>query len=95
MPVARFYYQGSHSHPIRRTVLIVDETPTMLTGYELREGKTIRSYGDAVIRSYRKDRIAKFGDYSRLRKNRQNYNRNDSESTLTRAEMFDLVKNGA
>jgi hypothetical protein len=95
MPVARFYYQGSHSHPVRRTVLIVAETQTTFTGYELREGKTLRTYGDALIRTYRKDKIAKFGDYSRLRKNRQNYNRKDSESTLTRSNIFDLIKNGA
>jgi hypothetical protein len=94
-PVARFYYQGSHSHPVRRTVLVVDETPTVITGYEMRSGRNIRSFGEAKIRSYRKDLIAKYGDYSRLRRNRTNYSRLDSESTLTRTEMFDLVKNGA
>jgi hypothetical protein len=93
-PVARFYYQGSHSHPVRRTVLIVNETDTVITGYELREGRNIRTYADAVIRSYRKNRIANYGDYSRLRKNRRNYNKNDSESTLVRTDLLDLVKTG-
>lgn len=94
-PVARFYYKGSHSHPVRRTVVVVDETPTLLTGYELREGKNVRSYGEAKIRSYRKDRIANFGDYTRLKQSRSNYARNNTETTLERGEMFDLVKNGA
>lgn len=42
-PLARFYYQGSHTHPIRRTVLIIEETETHLRGYEFRCGNEVRS----------------------------------------------------
>jgi len=57
-PVARFYYQGSHSHPVRRTILVIESTANLLTGYELREGSTVRQYRNAPIKSYRKDLIA-------------------------------------
>jgi len=57
-PVARFYYQGSHSHPVRRTILVIESTPKLLVGYELREGSTVREFRNAPIKSFRKDRIA-------------------------------------
>lgn len=43
LPVAKFYYQGNHSHPVRRTVLIVEETKDQFKGYEIREGRTTRA----------------------------------------------------
>jgi len=94
LPVARFYYKGSHSHPIRRTVLVIEENSTIITGYELREGNKTRNYTDNVIRSYRKDKIAKFGDYSRLRRNRRNYMKKNTESTLERFSFLNLLKKG-
>ena len=74
-PVAKFYYQGNHSHPVRRTVLIVEETKTHITGYEFRCGTEVRTRGEAMskIRSYKKDKIAKWGDYSRLTKSSKNF----------------------
>lgn len=94
-PVARFYYQGCHAHPVRRTVLVVEETATVLTGYEVREGKSIREVRKAPIKSFRKDKIANFGDYSRLKMNKEDYQRLDSESTLVRSNLEELVRNGA
>jgi hypothetical protein len=85
-PVARFYYKGSHSHPVRRTVLITEETPTMITGLEFREGSHVRNLKQALktIRSYRKSKIAKWGDYSRLMKSQATSKKNPKSTTLKR-----------
>ena len=37
-PVARFFYKGDHTHPVRRTILIIETTDKLITGYEMREG---------------------------------------------------------
>lgn len=95
-PVARFFYRGQrHSHPIRRTVLVIFSTSTLITGYELREGSTVRKFKDAPIKSYRKDRIAKVNEIDKRRilvkttpKNRRN------ESTLIRSDLMSLIKEG-
>mgnify|MGYP000871577344 CR=1 FL=1 len=95
-PVARFYYQGkSHTHPVRRTILIIEDLPTLLIGYEMREGSKLRSIKDAPVKSYRKDRIAKYGDYSRLRKTKVGAKKDPSESTLNRTEIIEFIRNGA
>lgn len=86
LPVAKFYYQGNHSHPVRRTVLIVEETKEQIRGYELREGKTTRSLTEVgrYIKSYRKDKIARWGDYSRLAKVGKSRKKSANSSTLER-----------
>lgn len=62
LPVADFYYKGpSHSHPVRRRVLVTNNTKKLVTGYELREGNIIRDIDSAPIKSYRRDRIATRG----------------------------------
>ena len=59
-PVAEFYYKGeSHSHPVKRKVLIHKITPSMVTGYEIREGSEVRPFGKSPLKSYRRDRIAR------------------------------------
>jgi hypothetical protein len=58
LPVAKFYYQGSHSHPIRRTVLVIRSNKRFIQGYELRCGTTVRSLRTAPVRTYTKDKIA-------------------------------------
>ncbi len=58
-PVARFYYKGSHSHPIRRTVLIVEANDDKITGYEVRSGDVVRPPNAAPIRSFLRRKIAK------------------------------------
>jgi hypothetical protein len=86
LPVAKFYYQGNHSHPVRRTVLIVEETKDQFKGYEIREGRTTRSLTEIAnhIKSYRKDKIAKWGDYSRLRLAGKARKKSPNNTTLER-----------
>lgn len=86
LPVAKFYYQGNHSHPVRRTVLVIEETKDQFKGYELREGKTTRSLNEVSghIKSYRKDKIAKYGDYSRLRTVAKSRKKGPNQTTLER-----------
>ena len=96
-PVARFYYQGTHSHPIRRTVLVVEETDTHITGYEMRCGNEVRDVGEArkTVRTYRKDKIAKWGDYSRLRQSSVGFMHKPEESTLCRESIMTMFTKGA
>ena len=86
LPIAKFYYQGNHSHPVRRTVLIVEENKDQIRGYELREGKTTRTLTEVskCIKSYRKDKIAKWGDYSRLLKVGKARKKSANSTTLER-----------
>ena len=42
-PVAKFFYKGqSHTHPVRRTVAMIENTPNYIRGFELREGAEVR-----------------------------------------------------
>lgn len=95
-PVARFYYQGSHTHPVRRTVLVIEERAEMIIGYELREGSTVRTMKEAmkVVKSYRKDRIPNWGDYSRLRMTNKTILKNPEETTLERFPIVSVFKDG-
>ena len=93
-PVAKFYYQGNHSHPIRRTVIITDSTPTLIRGYEVREGSITRPCAKAPIKSYRKADIAKIGQCGRRLRKRTPSDLHES-TTLTRLKLADFVKQGA
>lgn len=95
-PVAKFYYQGTHSHPIRRTVLLIEETDTFLRGYEFRCGNRVRPRVEAMseIKTYRKDRIAKWGDYSRLRMSSKTFLNDPDQSTLQRFPITAMVLDG-
>lgn len=95
-PVARFYYQGDHTHPVRRTVLVIDDRNGVLTGYELREGSTVRTAAKALktIKSYRKDRIARWGDYSRLMQSSKTFLKNPQATTLERLPSVDALIEG-
>jgi len=88
-PVAKFFYQGNHSHPVRRTVLLISEDKDRLTGYEIRAGKHLSSVRKAKVKTYLKERIAKIGDYSRIRCLRRYADKKDSDTTL---EMLGLVE---
>ena len=96
-PVARFYYKGSHSHPVRRTVLVIDARENMIVGYEIREGDEVRSVEEAVahVKSYKKDKIAKWGDYKRLRMSSKTFMKNPNESTLVRQPILSMFVEGA
>lgn len=90
MPVARFYYKGTHSHPVRRTVVIIENTKNYLRGYELREGASCRWLRNAPIKSYRKSRIAKWSDLG-LNKHRMP---GPPITSLSRMKLLDLLKVG-
>ena len=91
-PVARFWYKGNHSHPVRRTVLVIEQTKEYIRGYELREGKNVRVASRAPVKTYRRDAIAK-GQSLRL----DNPLRKSSpkKSTLIRKPLMDLIEQGA
>jgi len=97
LPVARFYYQGTHSHPVRRTVLIIEETSTKIVGYEFRMGNTVRTPEQALgkVRTYRKDRIARWGDYSRLRMSSKTFFKDPEKTTLERFSILAMFTEGA
>lgn len=93
--LVRFYYQGeSHSHPVRRVVVIKEDHPDFYRGYEIRAGNTVRTLEEAktTIRTYRKDRIAKYGDYSRLRKSKTTRNKNPNQTTLTPLSVLSVLE---
>lgn len=96
-PVARFYYQGKHSHPVRRTVLVIEETENTITGYEFRCGNEVRTREQALecIKTFRKDRIPKWGDYSRLRMSSRTFLKDPQKSTLERYGIVTMFSEGA
>ncbi len=98
-PVARFYYQGTHSHPVRRTVLVLEDRPDCLIGYEIREGGVVRPLPVAgmkrCVKRYNKAEIARWGDYSRLTKSNKASDNNPNRSTLQRASLTSLFTEGA
>jgi hypothetical protein len=94
-PIARFFYQGSHTHPIRRTVLLLKETADSFTGYELRAGRTVRALNQAPVKTYRKVDIARYCDYSRLRQTAKARLISEKKSTLIRKGWGDLIRSGA
>jgi hypothetical protein len=96
-PVARFsYHHSKHSHPIRVTLLLIEETDNLLIGYQVREGNVVHHGKEALkyIRSYRKDRIAKYGDYVRLRMTRSTCMKEPDESTLRRGSIITIFTEG-
>ncbi len=94
LPVARFYYQGSHSHPVRRTILITESTSRYIRGYELREGSEVRSFLDAPIKTFTRKKIAKI-EQCGFRLRRRTPPKEHSSSTFQSVGLIDLVKKGA
>ena len=98
LPIIRCYYQGSsHKHPVQRTMAVIHEDENVITGYEFRCGREVRTVAEArnCIRSYRKDRIAKYGDYIRLRASSQTLMKDPEETTLTRESILTFLRLGA
>jgi hypothetical protein len=94
LPVARFYYKGqSHSHPVRRTVLIFETGSNTFTGYELREGNTTRTVGAAPIKTFRKDRIATRAQCRTDSVMRQVGKKRLTETTLSRTSLETVTGN--
>jgi hypothetical protein len=90
LPAARFYYKGTHSHPVRRTVLIIESHPTYLRGYELREGSVVREMSKSPVKSYSRSKIARESDLG-ARKHRKP---GPDITTLKRMTLLDLLKTG-
>ena len=78
-------------------MLIVDETPSLLTGYELRCGNTVRTYREAVkggfLQSYAKAKVTRYGQYCRLRETARY--KSPNQTTMRRLDLLGLVKEGA
>lgn len=94
-PVARFFYRGDHVHPVRRTVLVVENTKDMIIGYEVRCGNNVVDTKNAPIKSYRKDRITRYGQYCGIYRAKKYAGQNPNRSTLTRTSLTDFIFNGA
>ncbi len=93
LPVARFYYKGNHSHPVRRTVLVIESNSRWIRGYELRCGQSTRNASKSPVRTFLRSKIATFGE---LRKDNRNRGKNRrSETTLQRTNLLGLVTTGA
>lgn len=93
LPVAKFYYKGTHSRPVRRTVVVTESNSKYLKGYEIREGSAVRLLKGAPIKTFRKDRIALIKQCGTRMKNRIDESQHDN-STLNRMKIFDLLYEG-
>jgi len=89
-PVARFWYKGTHTHPVRRTVLVTESTKTHLSGYELRDGNVVRQATNAPVKTYTRKKIAK----GRNLRARQKSVINLSKTTLVRKSLMSLIESG-
>lgn len=92
LPVWKFFYKGSHSKPVRTTLAVVKNTPTVVTGYVLRRGNEVcTKIQDAKIHSFKKSEIACLGQVcSDARKSKKAEN-----TTLTKHSIVDLIVSGA
>ena len=91
LPVARFWYKGNHSHPVRRTLLVTHQDDESITGYELREGSKIRPAKYAPVKTFMRNKIAKT---SNLRSDNPLRKSNKIKSTLVRKPLLDLIESG-
>ena len=91
LPVARFFYKGTHTHPVRRTVLVIDQNESSITGYELREGNETRPGNKAPVKTYCRSKIAKT---SSLRLDNPLRREKTAKSTLIRRPLMDLIESG-
>ena len=91
-PVAKFLYKGNHSHPVRRTVLVIESNARYIKGYELREGSTRREFTSAPVKTYCKSKIATI---KQCRKEvRRKHKKSLNATTLERVNLTDLITNG-
>ena len=94
-PVAKFFYKGKHTHPVMRTIIVVDSTDHSLTGYELREGKITRKLTKAPIKTFLKTRIARVGQVDARRPIRATAKKVQlKNSTLQRESLADFIRQG-
>lgn len=90
-PVAKFYYKGSHSHPIRRTILVISTTSKHIIGYEIREGSTTRLLKDAPVKTYLKSNIATLDKLGACKHRRPGPN----ITSLKRSKLLEVIAEGA
>ena len=90
LPVARLYYQGTHSHPVRRTVLVIRSNKRYIQGYELRCGSEVRSLRTAPVRTYSRAKIATL-DKLGARKHREP---GPAVTSLRRQPILELLTDG-
>lgn len=90
LPVAKFRYKGNHSHPVRRTILILESNSKWIKGYELREGSVVRDIDAAPVKTYAKEKIAT------LRQSVRNFRlkKKKNRTTLQRFALTELVQIG-
>jgi hypothetical protein len=93
LPVAKFYYQGSHSHPVRRTVLVIESNANYFRGFELREGSETRSFQKAPVKTYTRSKVALIGQCGR-RLRKRTPAKLHHQVTLQRISYLQLVKEG-
>lgn len=95
LPVAKFYYKGNHSHPVRRTVLVTESNSKFIRGYEVRTGSTVRELPivNCPIKTYARSKIAKIAQCGRRLRKRTPKNLH-GQITLERKSLFHLLKKG-
>lgn len=91
LPVARFWYKGNHSHPVRRTILVTTQDKDSITGYELREGSKVRPAKYAPVKTFMRSKIA---HTKNLRPSNPLRNTSQKKSTLVRKPLIDLIESG-
>jgi chemotaxis signal transduction protein len=94
LPVARFFYKGNHTHPVRRTVVLVESTKTYLLGFEVREGSEVRKLRKSPIKRYNRAKIAKVRNIDKRRKLKRIVKNTDT-TTLVRKPLINLLVEGA
>jgi hypothetical protein len=90
LPAARFYYKGSHSHPVRRTVLVTEVGRNVIRGYELREGSDVREFSKSLYKTYSRSKIA---TTNQCRKDNK-VSTKKNKTTLKRVSLKTLVFDG-
>lgn len=90
-PYWKFYYTGTHSHPVSRTVVVTEVNENYFRGYEIREGASVRMIMDAPLKSYRFDRIAMSNQLRLSNKLSQLF---PVKTTLRKISRRDLAKEG-
>lgn len=94
-PVAKFYYKGSHSHPVRRTVLVTESNELLIIGYEVRAGSEVYSPAKAKIKSYSRAKIAKIKQLrASMKRDRVIQEKGPESSTLERMKLSDFLFTG-
>ena len=94
MTVAKFFYKGHHTHPVLKVGLVIKDRTNerMITMYVLRDGKQTYSLANAPVRSFTREKIAKYNSVRRPVRERLGINSQQmQQSTLERREITELM----